>query len=48
MKVKKAGKIAYTSGFNIGNVRLKVADGGKIELRDNEDISIDIKYIPEQ
>lgn len=47
-EVKKAGKIAYTSGFNIGNVRLKVADGGKIELRDNEDISIDIKYIPEQ
>lgn len=43
-EVKSAGKIVYTTGFNVNDVCLKVADGGEVELKENKDSAINIEY----
>lgn len=41
---EKAGIMSYTEGFNMGNIDLIVKDGSQIEMKENYNHKLEIKY----
>lgn len=44
-KVNKAGKVIFTENFRLGDIRLEVADGSRVEEKNNKNAQIDIHYV---